>query len=87
MSEVHPIQRAAITVFLNGAPLAAPEGMSVAAVLILNGISTFRRTVREGRPRGVFCGMGICFDCVVLVDSRPVRACLTPVRDGMLVTT
>ena len=44
-----------------------------------------RHTV-GGEPRGVFCGMGVCFDCLVVVDGVPnTRACTTWVRDGMQV--
>ena len=42
------------------------------------------RTTRGGAPRGVFCGMGVCFDCLVVVDGIPnTRACVTWVREGM----
>ncbi len=46
------------------------------------------RTTAGGEPRGVFCGMGVCFDCLVVVDGVPsTRACVTWVRDGMAVAT
>ena len=42
------------------------------------------RQARSGAPRGPFCGMGVCFDCLVTVDGRPSqRACLTKVAAGM----
>ncbi len=42
------------------------------------------RQARSGAPRGPFCGMGVCFDCLVTVDGRPSqRACLTKVEAGM----
>ena len=41
------------------------------------------RVTRQGDPRGIFCGMGVCHDCVMLVDGVPLRTCMTPVRDGM----
>ena len=47
----------------------------------------FRHTP-TGAPRGIFCGMGVCFDCLVTVDGlAEQRACMTPVRRGMRVQT
>ena len=67
----------------DGAALQGRRGMTVAGALLANGIMSWRRTDPGGRPRGVFCGTGVCFDCLVDVgDRRAIRACLTPVRDG-----
>jgi aerobic-type carbon monoxide dehydrogenase small subunit (CoxS/CutS family) len=47
------------------------------------GVVALRHTP-GGAPRGVFCGMGVCFDCLVVVDGVPnTRACMTPVAEGM----
>jgi hypothetical protein len=49
---------------------------------------SWRRTRADDRPRGIFCGVGVCFDCLMDVDERrAVRACLIPVRDGDEVRT
>ncbi|NHA00463.1 (2Fe-2S)-binding protein [Nocardioides sp. W3-2-3] len=70
---------------LDGVPLPAEPGQSVGAALTAAGIRSWRTTRTGGRPRGLFCGIGVCFDCLVTVDGRPnQRACLTPVRDGMV---
>jgi D-hydroxyproline dehydrogenase subunit gamma len=70
---------------LDGSSVDAYEGDTVAAVLLAQGEIATRRTVK-GEPRGVFCGMGVCFDCLVVVDGVPnTRACMTLVREGMLV--
>jgi aerobic-type carbon monoxide dehydrogenase small subunit (CoxS/CutS family) len=59
----------------------------VATVLLALGRRTFRHT-GHGAPRGLFCGMGVCFDCLVTVDGvENVRACLTPVTEGMVIAT
>jgi predicted molibdopterin-dependent oxidoreductase YjgC len=72
----------------DGSPLEAPRGMTIAGALLANGIMSWRRTQADGRPRGIFCGIGVCFDCLVDVDDRcAVRACLIPVRDGDQVHT
>jgi D-hydroxyproline dehydrogenase subunit gamma len=76
-----------IKVIIDGDEITAFEGETVAAVLLAEGRRVFRYT-RSGQPRGLFCGMGICFDCLVTVNGAPdVRACITPVSDGMTVDT
>jgi predicted molibdopterin-dependent oxidoreductase YjgC len=73
----------AVTVTLDGRPLQAYLGETVAAVLFAEGCAETRKTV-GGSPRGVFCGIGVCFDCLVVVDGVPnTRACMTWVREGM----
>ena len=72
----------------DGTPLEARRGLTIAGALLANGIVSWRQTLAGDRPRGVFCGTGICFDCLVDVDDRQaVRACLTAVRDGDEVRT
>jgi NADPH-dependent 2,4-dienoyl-CoA reductase/sulfur reductase-like enzyme len=67
----------------DGRRLDAPAGHTVAAALMAAGIRAFRRTMRD-EPRGVFCGMGVCFDCLVTIDGVPhQRACMTELRAGM----
>ena len=67
----------------DGTPLAAPRGLTIGGALVANGILSWSRTEVGGRPRGIFCGTGDCFDCLVDVgDRRAVRACLIPARDG-----
>ncbi|MBM3537365.1 MAG: FAD-dependent oxidoreductase [Alphaproteobacteria bacterium] len=61
------------------------EGESLAAALTAAGIGAFRRT-RKNAARGLWCGMGACFECVVTIDGRPEqRACLAKVSAGMVV--
>ncbi|GAA0937375.1 (2Fe-2S)-binding protein [Streptomyces rhizosphaericus] len=68
----------------DGTTVTARPGQSVGAALVAAGIVAWRTTRREGRPRGLFCGIGVCFDCLITVDGRPgQRACLVPARDGM----
>jgi D-hydroxyproline dehydrogenase subunit gamma len=66
----------------DGAPLEASRGMTIGGALLASGIVSWRRTGADGRPRGIFCGTGACFDCLVDVgDRQAVRACLILVRD------
>ena len=74
-----------VTITFEGAPLSARPGESVAAALAGNGVLTLRQT-RSGAERGMFCGMGVCQECLVEVDGRPnQRACMTKVAAGMAV--
>jgi predicted molibdopterin-dependent oxidoreductase YjgC len=69
-----------------GQPVAAGEGQTIAAALYADGHRTLRYTSRRGEPRGLFCGMGICYDCLVEVNGQPnVRACQTLVAQGIQV--
>ena len=73
----------AITVSVDGRPVTGYLGETVAAVLFAEGISATRTTV-GGSPRGVFCGMGACFDCLAVIDGVPnTRTCMTWLADGM----
>lgn len=74
-----------VTVFIDGEPIALPAGASLGAGLLAIGRRGLRRGVGSGDPRGLFCAMGVCHECVVQVDGRPVRACLTPVHEAMRV--
>lgn len=70
----------------DGERFPAYRGETVAAALLAAGRRTLRTTHAAGDPRGVFCGMGVCFDCLVVIDGRPSqRACMTLVADGMWV--
>jgi predicted molibdopterin-dependent oxidoreductase YjgC len=75
-----------VTVIVDGQSTTAYQGESVAAVLWVQG-GPHTRTTAAGEPRGLFCGMGVCFECLVVVDGVPnTRSCVTWVRDGMHIT-
>ena len=72
---------------VDGEPLRAPAGQSIAAALLAAGRATLRPSP-SGEPRGLYCGIGVCQECRVHVEGRGVvRACVTPVTAGMRVTT
>ena len=72
----------------DGRPIPFEPGQSVGAALTAAGVRSWRTTRLAGRPRGLFCGIGMCFDCLVTVDGRPnERACLLPATPGAAVTT
>ncbi|GAA4761463.1 (2Fe-2S)-binding protein [Streptomyces sanyensis] len=73
---------------VDGEPLPFVPGQTLAAALVATGRIAWRTTRIGRRPRGVFCGIGVCFDCLVTVDGRGgQRACLVRARRGMTVTT
>ena len=82
----HPDMRptgSPVRLHFDGREIEALEGETIAAALAASGIVAVRQA-RSGAPRGPFCGMGVCFDCLVTVDGRPSqRACLTKVSAGM----
>jgi aerobic-type carbon monoxide dehydrogenase small subunit (CoxS/CutS family) len=79
--------RQPVTIQVDGEPVQAYAGETVATALLALGLHSFRHT-KKGEPRSLFCGMGICFDCLVTVDGvENVRACMTPVAEGMVIAT
>lgn len=77
-----------ITVYIDGKPVKAFMGETIAAVILASGYRIFRRTEKKHDPRGIFCNQGICFECLVTVsDELYVRACTTLVVDGMVIET
>ncbi|MEJ1962148.1 MAG: (2Fe-2S)-binding protein [Gammaproteobacteria bacterium] len=84
---------APVDLSVNGVRVTAYEGESLVTALIASGTLTMSRD-ETGRPRTPFCNMGVCFDCLVLVedneapDTPPVtvRACMTAIRTGLRIT-
>ena len=91
--ENHPIlgpkaKTPEITITVDEQEVRAIEGEPIAAALIAAGITTFHRTQKFNEPRGVFCAIGRCNDCIMTVDGVPnVRTCVTPARPGMKIQT
>jgi predicted molibdopterin-dependent oxidoreductase YjgC len=91
MSEGHPTRipglgdRAAVAFTFEGRPVRALAGDTVAMALWGAGEPVLRASSRVGMPRGVLCNMGICYECLVVVDGATVRACTTVVQPGMRV--
>lgn len=91
--EKHPIlgdlpNREMITFYYNGKPLQAIKGEMVASALMAAGVKVMRKTAKHHKPRGIFCAIGRCTDCVMVVNGVPgIRTCVTPVEEGMKVET
>jgi predicted molibdopterin-dependent oxidoreductase YjgC len=75
-----------VTIFVDGKPIQAKKGEPIAAALLAAGIRKFRITPKDKNPRGIFCGIGRCTDCIMTVNDQPnVRTCITPVEEGMII--
>jgi predicted molibdopterin-dependent oxidoreductase YjgC len=75
-------------IYHDGRPIPAKTGEPIAAALLAAGVRVFRETPKKKTPRGIYCGIGRCTDCVMIVDGEPnVRTCVTPAREGMQVRT
>lgn len=89
----HPIlgrlrEKRKVTIKVDGRPIEAFEGEPIAAALIAAGIRIFRFTKRRDAPRGLFCAIGRCTDCVMTVDGIPnIRTCVAPVKENMEIQT
>jgi len=80
--------RAIVRITFDGLALEAREGDSVAAALLAAGVASCRTTPVSGAPRAPYCMMGVCFDCLVVIDGvGNKQSCLVPVREGMAVET
>ena len=72
-----------VTFTFNGKSFKGIEGQSIAAALMATGVRELRKTRFEEEPRLIFCGIGICFDCVVVVKCvANQRACLIEITEG-----
>ena len=72
----------------DGETVLAYPGESIAAALTAAGRRALRTTTRLAAPRGLYCGMGVCWECIMVVDGKPsVRACMTVAVPGMRVET
>ncbi len=77
-----------IQVTLDGKVVTATKGQSVGALLLAQGQRATRTTRHTDRPRGMFCGIGICFDCLIMINGvTNQRACITTVEENMAIET
>ncbi len=84
---VSPENRRTVTITVDGKALDVLEGQSLAAALWANGFILLGQNPNTGANRGMYCGIGHCYECRVTVDgAEDVRSCLTPVREGMQVS-
>ncbi|MEA2071476.1 MAG: FAD-dependent oxidoreductase [Asgard group archaeon] len=81
-----PIERTKkVTFTFNGKKLHGFKGMAVSSALFLNGIKIFGHHFNDGSPQGIFCANGQCAQCMVIIDGKPVKSCMTPLEEGMTI--
>jgi len=81
--KLHTVREDAVTVFVDGVPVPAESNESVAAVLLRQDPLWSRTTPISEAKRAPYCMMGVCFECLAIVDGASVQTCLVQVRDGM----
>lgn len=73
-----------ITVEVEGRSVGVPRGISAAAAALIAGLPSTRTSPVTGAPRSPYCMMGVCFECLMVIDGEPSRqACMVTVRPGM----
>jgi len=88
LNELLADARETVSLKVDGQPIDARAGDTVAAAMLAAGIDRFRTTPVTEASRAPYCLMGVCFDCLVTIDGVGSRqACLVPVREGMAVET
>lgn len=79
-------QRVSITI--DGVPFEAAAGETVAAAVLISGRTYTRTTPVSAAPRAPFCLMGVCYECLMVIDGQPnQRACQAYVAEGMRIET
>lgn len=82
-----PYMTDTVTLWIDGTAVRVPAGTTVAAAVLMSGRSAFRTSV-TGQLRGPLCGMGVCFECRVVIDEQEhCRSCQIVCREGMQVRT
>jgi len=77
-----------VSITIDSKEIKAIKGEMIAAALLANNIRIHRFTSKRKEPRGIYCGIGQCTDCVMVVNGKPnVRTCITPVEEGMFIET
>jgi hypothetical protein len=72
-----------VDITVDGEAYTAEPGQGIASALVAGGTLSWRRTRGRDEARGVFCGIGVCFDCLVTLNGMTgVRACLVEARPG-----
>jgi NADPH-dependent 2,4-dienoyl-CoA reductase/sulfur reductase-like enzyme/Pyruvate/2-oxoacid:ferredoxin oxidoreductase delta subunit/bacterioferritin-associated ferredoxin len=94
MSEIHRIkehpileikEKKSVPFYWNDQKLFAHEGEMIASALIAHGIHVFGHHVKDKSPQGIFCANGQCAQCTVIANGIPVKSCMTPVSENMIV--
>jgi predicted molibdopterin-dependent oxidoreductase YjgC len=75
-----------VTVSIEGQSMKVPSGETVAAAVLASGIGYTRTTPVSATPRAPFCLMGVCYECLMVINDQPnKRACRERVAEGMTI--
>lgn len=80
-----PLEAREISLTWRGQELSARDGEPLSSALWANDVRVLGHHPKDGAPQSLFCANGQCAQCLVLVDGRPRKACVTRARDGMRV--
>ena len=82
---LQPISDKKVTFTFDGKKLEGFEGMAVSSALFLNDIKVFGHHYIDNSPQGIFCANGQCAQCTLIIDGKPLKSCMTPLKEGMVV--
>ncbi len=84
---IRPERPTLLHITVDGTRIEGLQGQSIAGILLAQGRTEWRTTI-AGRRRGVFCGIGVCFDCIATVNGESdVRLCMRRARNGDVIET
>ena len=87
----HPIlevpEKEEVTFTWNGRKLKGYEGEMISSALFAAGIHIFGHHHKDNSPQGIFCANGQCSQCLVMANGQPVKSCMAPLEDNMIVTS
>ena len=84
MFQKPPDSAGCITVEVEGRPVNVPRGASAAAAALIAGLASTRTSPATGEPRAPYCMMGVCFECLLVIDDEPSQqGCMVTVKPGM----
>lgn len=85
---IRPGASESVEISFDGAPVEGLVGQTIGGILLGSGTLAWRTTSADEKPRGIFCGIGVCYDCLVVVNGqRDGRACQRRAAAGDVVTT
>ena len=87
----HPIldipEKKEVAFTWNGNPLTGYDGEMISSALIANDINVFRSPSQGWQSPGYFLRNGQCSQCLVIADGHPVKSCMTPLHQGMVLAS
>ena len=76
-----------VKIIVNNEIIEAYEGECLSVVLFISNKKNLRTSPKLNEDRGMFCMMGSCQECVVLLNGKKVTSCNIFIEDGMEIKT